>query len=323
MATTANRNDANLIVSNSASNPLAQASYGYHRKLSASLRAAVVRQLPRSVKQQFRFLQRLSKDARDVILGRHRGELVPPHCLNFVGDGDFEEVGNEFFQYLTQLGQLESGDRVLEVGCGIGRMAVPLTKYLVSGSYEGIDIVPRGIRWASKHISTRYPNFRFQLADLYNLTYNPHGRLHAHQYQFPFPSCEFDFVFLISVFTHMLPRDLENYLREIHRVLRPNGTCLATFFLLNNESKSLMSKGQSSLDLKFELGDCRVENDRMPENVIAYDESRVRSLYDSVALTIQNVRYGAWPGRADYLGYQDIMVARKVAPENQREIPSS
>lgn len=64
---------------------------------------------------------------------------------------------------------------MLDVGSGIGRMARPLTKFLTSGSYVGIDIVPRGIEWCQRHITSRYPNFTFQHADVYNKEYNPTG----------------------------------------------------------------------------------------------------------------------------------------------------
>jgi SAM-dependent methyltransferase len=300
-------------------NALAQASFGCQRKSSKGFRAALVRHMPIPVKQNLRFLQRLSLDAKDLILGRRRGELVPPHYLNFVGDGDFEQTGQEFLRYFIELGRLKPEDRVLEVGCGIGRMAGPLTKHLVTGSYEGIDIVPRGIRWASQHISSRYPNFRFQLADIYNLTYNPRGRLQPTEYQFPFADGEFDLIFLTSVFTHMLTRDVEHYLREIARTLRPNGRCLITYFLLNNESNRLIRDGLSSLNFQFHRDGCRVENDRVPENVVAFEEASIRALYESLGFAIETVRYGAWPGRTEYLSYQDIIVAQK----NSRPLPKS
>ena len=40
-------------------------------------------------------------------------------------------------------------------------------------------------------------------------------------------------VYLISVFTHMLPEECENYAQEIMRVLRPGGRCAVTTFLVD------------------------------------------------------------------------------------------
>jgi ubiquinone/menaquinone biosynthesis C-methylase UbiE len=169
-------------------------------------------------------------DAFDLVLGR-RSELTPPRRLMFVGGGDFRTIGNEFLAYLKQLAELQPDHRVLEAGCGIGRMAVPLLGYLSDkGSYEGFDVVRHGIQWCSKHITTKYPNFRFQLADIRNKEYNPEGQLTASRYRFPYESSSFDVAFLTSVFTHMLPVEVSNYLTEVHRVLKPGGRCLLLGF---------------------------------------------------------------------------------------------
>ena len=120
---------------------------------------------------------------------------------------------------------------MLDIGCGIGRMAVPLTRYLnEQGSYEGFDIVAEGIDWCTKKITPKYPRFSFHLADVYSQKYNPEGTFSASEYPFPFKDESFDLVFLTSVFTHMLPPDVENYMKEISRVLKRNGSCLITFF---------------------------------------------------------------------------------------------
>src|SRR5262245_53999141 len=186
-----------------------------------------------------------------IDLGDHQistDELVPPEEINFVGTGGFQAVGQEFFHYFVELAGLQPDERVLDVGCGIGRMAIPLTRYLhPQGSYEGFDVVPLGIEWCRNKITPRYPQFHFQLADIHNEHYAPQGRTPARKYQFPYPADSFDFVFLTSVFTHLLPADLENYVYEIARVMKLNGRCLMTFFLLNAESLDLMQRKRGTL----------------------------------------------------------------------------
>lgn len=273
-------------------------------------RRVLSRLLPRQFLRQVKRLFVLPADGIDLLVGRRR-ELVPLRYLNFVGGGDFEVIGNEFLKYFVEFGGLTPAQKTLDVGCGIGRMARPLTKYLTSGSYDGIDIVPKGIFWCQKHISKRYPNFRFQLADVRNLMYNPQGRFEASEYKFPFQNAEFDFTFLTSVFTHMRKPEMENYLGEIARTLRSNGKCLVTCFLLNNESRALQSAGRSSLNMKYSLDGCWTTDKEVPETAIAFDEEYIRSLYSRVELQIETVRYGAWCGRQEYLTYQDVIVARK------------
>jgi SAM-dependent methyltransferase len=236
----------------------------------------------------------------------------PPHLV-FVGDGDFQAVGEEFLRYFVEWGGLAPYHRVLDVGCGIGRMAVPLTRYLApSATYDGFDIVAHGIEWCRQEITTRFPSFRFQLADVRNGSYHPRGRAEAARYTFPYADGAFDFVFLTSVFTHMVPAALERYVGEIARVLAHDGRVLMTFFLLNPESVERLEAGRSSLDLRHPIGACRVMDRDVPERAIAHPESRVRELLASHGLkVVEPVRYGGWCGRPGAASYQDVLVARR------------
>jgi ubiquinone/menaquinone biosynthesis C-methylase UbiE len=248
----------------------------------------------------------------DRVLGR-RAVSTPPQEEIFIGPADFEKTGEEFLRYFTELGGLQPNARVLDVGCGIGRMAWALTRFLSKkGSYEGFDIVADGIRWCKEEISSRYPNFHFQHVDVYNKFYNPQGIYKASEYQFPYESESFDFTFLTSVFTHVLPQDMENYFSEIARVLKKDGRCLTTFFLLNTESLRLLDAKVSREDFKYECEGYRTTDKETPETVVAYEEGLVRELYEKYKLKIMEpIRYGLWCGRKDFLSYQDIIIAAK------------
>jgi ubiquinone/menaquinone biosynthesis C-methylase UbiE len=241
-------------------------------------------------------------------------DLAPPEDLIYIGGGNFREIGDEFFRYLVDLADLQPHHRVLDVGCGIGRIAIPLTQYLDQrGSYEGFDIVPVGIDWCRDKITSRFPQFRFQLADLFNRSYNSAGHEEASSYTFPYPDESFDLVFLASVLTHLLPADLENYLYEISRVLKLGGRCLLTYFLLNPESARLLDKGQSLLDFKYDHGVCRSISRHRPENAVCYDETFVLRIQEKYGLEIrQPIHYGSWCSRSKALSHQDLIVAVKA-----------
>ena len=241
------------------------------------------------------------------------GDPRPRRDSMFVsGMDDFIAVGNELLRLFREVGGLQPDNDVLDVGCGIGRMALPLTRYLsAQGRYEGFDIVNKGIEWCVANITPRYPNFHFQLADVYNECYRPEGRHEASAYRFPFESDTFDFVFLTSVFTHMLPADVENYLSEITRVLKSGGRCLATFFLWNAEVAELVAAGQARFQFPHEHGVYRVQQAERPEEAVCYDEAYVLRLFEQQSLMAQ-VKPGDWCGRTEFVDGQDLIIASKL-----------
>ena len=243
---------------------------------------------------------------------RRDGPRRPPVGLSQVGNGDFEEIGKEFLGYFTTLGGLTPDDAVLDVGSGVGRMAIALTSYLSERArYEGFDVVPDGIRWCQQHLTPRYPRFQFQIADVRNQLYNPKGAASAAEYHFPFDDGTFDFCLGTSIFTHLLPEEVAHYLAEIARVLRPGGRCLATFFLVEDEA---LTGGESTTLQRFH-GRYRghlVTDERIPEASIAYRETAVRRYFDESGFDVMEpFHYGSWSGRKEFLSWQDIVVGRK------------
>ena len=244
-------------------------------------------------------------------------ELVPPTDLLFDGSTtaeEFKSVGEGFVRYfLLEHARLGPDEKVLDVGCGIGQKARVLATYLnQDGSYDGVDIVPAGIEWCIEHYK-RLPHFRFQLADLYSVHYNPHGKYRASEYRFPYDDGAFDLVFLSSVFTHMLPRELERYFCEIARVLKAGGRSVITFFLLNPESLKRIDANVNHVKIPFVYSEtCRIANKDVPEMTVAHDERIVRSLHEHNGLSVTEITYGSWCGRRELVGaLQDVVIAVK------------
>jgi SAM-dependent methyltransferase len=195
-------------------------------------------------------------------------------------------------------------------------MAIPLTTFLsADGSYDGFDIVPHGIAWCSRRITRRFPQFRFRLVPVRNRDYNPRGEATAATFRFPYPDDTFDFVFLTSVFTHMVASEVENYMREIARVLKPGGTSFITWFLLNDESRSLLAGGHSSLHFQHAVESGLTVDAMVPEQAVALTEEDVLAWYRSNGMALDAPPYyGSWCGRRVHVDFQDIIVARKGFP---------
>jgi SAM-dependent methyltransferase len=241
-----------------------------------------------------------------------RGEMIPPRRLSFVGAGDFEQTGREFLGYFTELGGLRRADRVLDIGCGIGRMAVPLTEYLKGGSYAGFDVGREMIRWCERKITARHPHFEFAWAPIYNAKYNPFGHLAGDEFRFPYEDASFDFAFATSLFTHLRAGEARHYLEETARVLRPGGGCLLTFFLLTPEAERAVAEGRAMLDMRHPVEGGATTDPRQPEEAIAFRPELIRDLMGGAGLEIvEPIHPGVWSGAPDGLTLQDIIVAQK------------
>ncbi len=237
-------------------------------------------------------------------------ELIPPEQLikdNSIGEGDFCAIGEAMVRGLIERGLLAPAFRVLDVGCGLGRLARPLIKFLKGGEYYGLDINRSSVDWCTANYAP-YPNFHFGWIDAYSKFYNPGSTCRASEYEFPFPEQHFDLVMLTSVFTHMMLADVDHYLGEVARVLKPRGRCYATYFLLTPEyNKAFATQPQYHPIPGGFVGDKEV-----PEKVVFLREDLLRRVYAKHRLSIEAVNYGSWSGRADAGGYQDEIVAARI-----------
>jgi SAM-dependent methyltransferase len=215
---------------------------------------------------------------------------------------DFLMRGREVARACRLYGRLRPRGRILDVGCGVGRLAYGLARYLTGGSYDGLDIIPEMIDWCTRHVSGTYPHLRFRHADVANPFYNPTGRFRAAEYRLPYASGAFDVVFLGSVFTHLLPAELTHYLSEIVRVLRPGGRCLISYFLLEGGSLKRPADKPPAMEFRHAGDGYRTTDAEVPEAAVAYEETYVRARYASAGLeVIEPVHYGG----------QDLVVAAK------------
>lgn len=124
--------------------------------------------------------------------------------------GEFEAVGVLELETLKHFG-LRDDAYVIDIGCGSGRLAKPLSAYL-RGAYLGIDVVPELVRYAQRIVAR--PDWRFEVAAGLRI---------------PEQDARADLVCFFSVFTHLLHEQTYVYLEEARRVLKPGGKIVFSF----------------------------------------------------------------------------------------------
>lgn len=237
-------------------------------------------------------------------------ELIPPKDLSICfGGGDFVKVGRALVGLMQQYAGLQPDSRVLDVGCGVGRIAFALAQFLTpQGSYDGFDNFPSGVEWCQEHYPQHLANFRFQHVGIFNALYYPFGDIKPSEFIFPYADNTFDLVVLNSVFTHMLPEDVMHYLDEIRRVMAPGGKCFISWFLVREEDKAYVKAGQTDPQLAHRFGGFYVQDLESMEDAVGYDERFALNLYARCELLIDEIIYGKWRGEPARTT-QDIVIA--------------
>jgi ubiquinone/menaquinone biosynthesis C-methylase UbiE len=153
---------------------------------------------------QFHFVEDYEKYVAKLI----RDYPIDEAMSHAVG-GQYDLIGQIEAALLQKLG-LANGMRLVDIGCGSGRLAAALHGK-ADISYVGIDIVQSLLDYAK----TKAPKYEFLLHRELSI---PQGDSSAHMV------CAF------SVFTHLLHHESYVYLEECFRVLKPGG-CLVFSFL--------------------------------------------------------------------------------------------
>ncbi len=268
----------------------------------------------RMIKKKYRSFRTILLDGADWLHRLRVGKLyLPPRSLRDVGGDDlddFEQTGQEFLGYFTTICGLRPDAAVLEIGSGSGRISLALTTYLSGeGTYKGVEIISSYVQWCRQHITKKNSNFTFVHADLFNKRYNSSSSQLAKDYQFSFPDASFDFIYLTSVFTHLLVEDMEHYLCEIQRLLKKNGKVLITCFLINEVQQQLAEQGKNQIHFQGLNDFCLVRDKEIPESAVAYrEEYFLNTLEKFNFFLIRPIDYGTWSGREDGHSFQDMLV---------------
>jgi SAM-dependent methyltransferase len=125
----------------------------------------------------------------------------------------FERSGAERKRAILDLlpeGYSLDGRRVLDFGCGSGRVLRHLLAEAEAAEVWGCDPHAPSVEWVERNLSPPIRTY---------LTEDP---------PLPHPDGYFDVVYAISVFTHITDAWSE-WLLELHRVLKPEGLLIATF----------------------------------------------------------------------------------------------
>lgn len=227
----------------------------------------------------------LLRDLRSrVAPTRVNGVPLPPVRYRAAGkhfqqDYRYLESARKAVEDLVEYARLGTGSRVLDIGCGSGRLAYGLIQSGIQfRSYHGVDVQQHMIDWCSTSIASRDKRFSFYALDVANPRYSPD----SHRSFDGLPHLEADsrdVIFAYSVFSHLELRDAEVYLAEIRRILSASGRAVITAFV-GDVPAGVIENPETFGDRKW----------RGPLHCVLYDKSFFNGAISAAGLSIEGVR---------------------------------
>ena len=255
---------------------------------------------------------------------KYDGYSIPEDLVILTGGGtdDWEVISKYHVEMYRKYTPLNPDDFVLEVGSGVGRDAIQLTKILSDkGKYVGFDIIKPSIDWSTKNITKRHKNFVFHYYDINSQIHNSGGTIKTTDIKLPAKDNSVDRIFLHSVFTHMFEKDIVHYLKEFNRVLKHDGLVIASFFVIDDAALKSLRDGKSkghrhALSFQHKLNkDCYVNDKDYPEGAVGFTPRKIKSMLrrGNLGLHGRFAHRGVWSGLKGSNG-QDILILEKVSP---------
>lgn len=240
---------------------------------------------------------------------------------NWVGGSDPELVGDMCAWHLSRHTPINDQTRLLDFGCGIGRVTLAMLKHHPSiKGITGIDIVPKMVDFCRDTIGSQFPNVNFELTADTNDHYErykdgakPKSRSELSKAY----GDQFDVAYAFSVFTHVDVEDFVSLLKFVGTMMKPGGHFFFTAFALSPYSRGRI-KNRKTIGSYVTPKSTFIKQDKVlignPDDrlaFIAYDIAMIEEMICQAGLVPTLVEYGEWRGGGVSSSLQDLFVCRK------------
>ena len=232
-------------------------SLNFWKRIIAQIRGITVNKGLRKRYEQDNYLEAYSRDI-DLRVKEN------PHAA--VG-GMWEEIGKLQYEFLISKSLLPC-HKMLDIGCGTLRGGRHFIRYLQQGNYTGFDISAQAIEYAKRLVQKEelvHKRPRLIISENKDLQFKE------------FKGEKFDFVLAQSVFTHLMPENIEECLQFISTVMHER----SVFFFTFRESQQYRRKGFKDFAYPFSFFDTLAERydlhlDRMSDYHHPREQQMVR-----------------------------------------------
>lgn len=248
-------------------------------------------------------------------------KMIEKGYAELVGGGDPVANGDLNFALLKRLLSLRPDMKILDFGCGCGRLALPVLEYLDgSGHYLGVDIIPELVRFCRQEITPHYSNSEFWQIAGTNTHYKSWlSNIASHNSEIEtmnaIPDDSFDLAVAFSVFTHLKLKEIDKCLGHFSRILRPGGQIVFSSFLINNSSRKYLKQGVPKVPFGGDIFNDKnmyISNNDDELAAVAFSESALLDIALKYDLHAISIVYGNWCGKPSFTTMQDVVVLKKT-----------
>jgi SAM-dependent methyltransferase len=264
--------------------------------------------VPSIAKSSYHPLVRIAADAVSTVLSlpfRELRDLPANHLRIRTGVGnriltnhiDFATSSHRYWLTFLSRQFCTPKSDVVELGCGCGRLTRALKEPWFEGTYLGVDIDNEMLEYCRKAFTES--RFKFLSSPHHSDTYSPNKPHNEDLVPIELVIAESDskdFVYSLSLYSHLLEKEAEEYMRETYRILRHDGIMYLSFFCMEHAELG------RRWTFQHRVGNSYVENLRYPEAAVAYHTKFMMELAKSCGF--REVTINRW-------SVQSELVARK------------
>ena len=207
--------------------------------------------------------------------------------------GLWNEIGDLSYNFLIEQG-LKPDHNLLDLGCGCLRVGIKLIPYL--DKYYGFD--------SNRTLLDKGLEIEIPLAELEDKLEHIYAYTNSNFDLSEFKKCdiEFDYVFAMSLFTHLDSDSIELCLSNLKTVLSSDGKFFATYFEVEDD-----------IDLKEWGNDVTTSSSSDPYH---YTFSEIQSIAKKSGFTVEKIIEFEHPRNQSMLSFKKIK-RRKVATKDE------
>jgi ubiquinone/menaquinone biosynthesis C-methylase UbiE len=223
------------------------------------------------------------------------GEIL----FSSIGNDCFLGINRIFLQHLVKECKIDTRVKVLEIGCGIACLSLPIIKHLKLGKYYGVDADKPCIDWCKRKI-TPFCDATFKV-----LSEDP--------LRLPFDDGELDLVYSATLLSAIPDRGVNKYLLEINRVLKKGGSFIFTIFMNHqtNATTALAKNIRTKTRLNKINGLTYLMNGRNERSLVHQDDY-ITTCLEKANFETKDTIFGNWLDTSNNPIYQDIVTVMKI-----------